>query len=160
MAIYDQLGLVRPEIYRSRYGSEGIYRKGTPEEFHRYHTETIDSELNGEPVLIVNARAGTSIGETALYAAFLQQITGERIIVRSHYLEINTESIAPLPIPYMSDEEIAHRFEAIQGAGTLTETDQNVAARTALLIQTHFMKMILDDPAEIARETLQFDEEF
>jgi hypothetical protein len=159
MANYDQLGLVRNEIYRGRYHSFGIYRKGTDREFHRLHTEVLDGTFGEEDVLVVKAAAGTSIGETALYAAFLHHTTGEKIRCRSHYIELGIDELEEIPTPYMSDSEIAQRFKVIQGADSLTEVDKRTVAVTALLVSAHFMKLVYDE-SQIAEDTLQFDEEF
>lgn len=123
MATYDQLGLVRPEIYRSRYDSLGIYREDTEREFQRVHAQVLQETYAGEDVLVVKAAAGTHIGETALYAAFLHHTTGEKIRCRSHYLELGIDELAPIAIPYMSDGEIANRFSVVKGADSLTEDD-------------------------------------
>jgi hypothetical protein len=151
----DQLGEIRPERYRSRYDSLGLPYSGTIEEQEIYHAQTSEVTFNGEPALLVRAYPQATIGETALYAAYVQQITGETVRYRAYNKEVDIESLPNLLIPHMSDREIAVRFEAIEGADALTETEQRLAARTALLIKTHFMKSL--KKGDIARDTYLSD---
>ena len=146
----DQLGLVKPEEYRSRYDSIGL-------DINRLHAKTAEEEHDGESVIVVRDWDTTQLGETALYAAFVQHITGEKIRVHSHGKELNIDELPDVVIPYMSDGEIARRFQSIKGVDMLTEVDQQTVARTALLIKTHFLRF-LNGFGEHARDNLKFDE--
>lgn len=158
MAIYDQLGLIRSETYRGGIQSEGIhYRQDTKQPYAGLHAKTEETEVHGETILVVRAAAAALIGETALYAAFVQQFTGENVVCDYNGTEIGLANLPRIATPHMSDNEVEERFALIEGTGTLTEHEKRQIIDMALLLNTHF-NMRLNPPNKAPDTTLSFDD--